>query len=580
MSTEIASAYIALYTKMPGVKADITNSLGGSDVQSGLKSSGSSMGNVISGAIGGAVALGAAKAVAVVTGAINGAIGRVDTMNNFPKIMSNLGFSTEDASKSIKVMSDRLMGLPTSLDAMTGMVQQLAPLTGSLDQATNLSLAFNNALLAGGKSTDIQSNAMEQYTQMLSTGKVDMAAWRSIVTAMPGQMDQLSKSLLGAGATSTDLYGAMQDGTIGFDQFNAAVLDLDKNGSAGFSSFAKQAKDSTDGIATGQANLNTAITRGLANIIQEYQPEITGLLAGVTAFVNDAFKAVSGFVEWVSANKEWLTPFAIGLGIAAVAVALVTAAQWAWNIAAYANPLTWIILAIGVLIGIILLLVMNWDTVVKFITDIWGGFIGWLTDGLNAVMGWWNGLWTAVWQFIVDVWNNIVAAVVGYFTNLWNSIVAIGAGIASFWSGMWNGIVGAFTTIFGAIGGIVQGVFDGVVGFIKGYINTIIRLVNGAIDGLNGVGDFISGITGGAVDFTIGHIPMLAAGGTITGAGSVLVGERGPEILNLNRGASVVPLDRAGSSGATLIYQNYGSPGMSSAEELFAAAGQLKRRLA
>ncbi|MFM9653814.1 hypothetical protein ACKI1S_48445, partial [Streptomyces galilaeus] len=37
-------------------------------------------------------------------------------------------------------------------------------------------------------------------------------------------------------------------------------------------------------------------------------------------------------------------------------------------------------------------------------------------------------------------------------------------------------------------------------------------------------------------------IPMLAKGGTITGAGSVLVGENGPEILNVGRGASVVPL--------------------------------------
>jgi hypothetical protein len=35
---------------------------------------------------------------------------------------------------------------------------------------------------------------------------------------------------------------------------------------------------------------------------------------------------------------------------------------------------------------------------------------------------------------------------------------------------------------------------------------------------------------------------MLAKGGVITGSGSVLVGEKGPEILNLGRGASVVPL--------------------------------------
>lgn len=39
-------------------------------------------------------------------------------------------------------------------------------------------------------------------------------------------------------------------------------------------------------------------------------------------------------------------------------------------------------------------------------------------------------------------------------------------------------------------------------------------------------------------------IPGAAEGGTVNNSGSVLVGERGPEILNLPRGASVIPLDR------------------------------------
>ena len=223
------------------------------------------------------------------------------------------------------------------------------------------------------------------------------------------------------------------------------------------------------------------------------------------------------------------------------------ASTWAFTAALLANPITWIVIGIALLIAGIIALMMNWDAVVAWITDVWGGFIGWITDGLNAFVDWWNGLWTTVWEFIVDVWNNIVSAVVGFFQGLWDGIVAIGEGIAEWWSGMWDGMVAGFETIFGGIGDIVQGVFDGVVGFIKGYINTIIRLVNGAIDGLNEVGNFLSDMTGGAIDFTIGHIPMLASGGTITGSGSVLVGERGPEILNLNRGASVIPLDRAGS---------------------------------
>jgi hypothetical protein len=47
-------------------------------------------------------------------------------------------------------------------------------------------------------------------------------------------------------------------------------------------------------------------------------------------------------------------------------------------------------------------------------------------------------------------------------------------------------------------------------------------------------------------------IPKLAEGGTITGAGTVMVGEEGPEFLNLPKGASVVPLNKAGNGGITV----------------------------
>ena len=104
------------------------------------------------------------RAFDMVKNSIGAAVDRVDTLNNFPKIMSSLGYSATDAGNQVQRMSDRLQGLPTSLDQMTGMVQKIAPLTGSLSEATDISLAFNDALLAGGKSTSMQSDAMEQYS--------------------------------------------------------------------------------------------------------------------------------------------------------------------------------------------------------------------------------------------------------------------------------------------------------------------------------------------------------------------------------------------------------------------------------
>ena len=46
------------------------------------------------------------KAINMVTGAIDGAISRYDTLNNFPKVMGNMGFSAETAEMSINRLSD------------------------------------------------------------------------------------------------------------------------------------------------------------------------------------------------------------------------------------------------------------------------------------------------------------------------------------------------------------------------------------------------------------------------------------------------------------------------------------------
>lgn len=559
MATEIAQAYIALTTKMTGVKNDIAGALNGSDVTSTVSASGKSMGNVLSGAIGGAVALGAAKAISMVKGAIDGAITRVDMMNNFPKVMANLGYSSDDAAASIQKMSERLTGLPTALDSMAGMVQQLAPLTGGLDEATELSLALNNALLAGGKSTEIQANAMEQYTQMLSVGKVDMAAWRSMVSAMPGQMNQLAESLLGTGAGAMDLYAAMQDGTVGFDEFNNAILALNSEGTGAFASFEEQARSATDGIATSQANLNTAITRGLAGLIDKVQPQITAILGAVTAGVGVAFSVLGGAFDWIAQHADIIGPILAGVAVAllvllAPAIWAAVVATWAWTAALLANPLTWIVVAIIAVVAAIVWLWQNWDQVTAWITEVWSGFLSWITDVIDGFVGWWNGVWSAVGQFISDVWNNIVNwvqsaldwivdmfltwTVFGIIIDNWNNIV-------QFFVDTWNNILrgievlkAGFVAVFEFIGGAIRGAFEGAVGFIRGVINGIIDLINGAIGGINGIVGAVGGVFG--LDVSIPSIPRLADGGIVRGSSGgtlALVGEAGR-----GRDEAVIPL--------------------------------------
>jgi len=235
----------------------------------GLASASGGVKSAIKSIAGGAIAFSAVnKGISAVTSHIGDAVSRFDTMTNYPKIMKNLGYSADDATASITKMSDGIDGLPTALDEIAGSVTKIAPLTKSLDEATEITLAMNNALLAGGKGKMAAANALEQFSQMLAANKVDMASWRSISDAMPGQLNQIAQSLLGAGKNSQDLQEAMKEGNITFDQFNKALLKLNKEGFGKFASFEKQAQDATQGIATSFTNLGTAVTKGLTSMIE------------------------------------------------------------------------------------------------------------------------------------------------------------------------------------------------------------------------------------------------------------------------------------------------------------------------
>ena len=126
----------------------------------------------------------------------------------------------------------------------------------------------------------------------------------------------------------------------------------------------------------------------------------------------------------------------------------------------------------------------------------------------------------------------IISTVTSVFQGLLDFIKDVFTGN---WKGAWESIVKMFSSIF-----------TGIVEVAKKPLNAIISLLNGAIDGFNSIKipDWVPAVGGKGID--IPHIPMLANGGDVDSAGMVMVGERGPELLNLPRGARVSPLDSTG----------------------------------
>lgn len=271
-----------------------------------------------------------------VTSNIDGAVKRVDTLNNFPKVMQNFGISGLEASKMIKQLDIGVKGLPTSLNDIASLAQSFVPVTKNTEMATKTSLALNNALLAGGAVEQVRTSAMEQFRQALAKGKPELEDWKALETAMPAQLQQTARALgLGTGALSAysangqGLYKAMKAGKITMDDFNNAMIKLNETGLGGFPSFAEQAKNATGGLQTSIANATTAITRGVGDIIQAIGTDVLGAAIGDSGKrFESVMKSIAGWIrdnhdailKWVGVIKNNAIPTLTSFGAAMTAI--------------------------------------------------------------------------------------------------------------------------------------------------------------------------------------------------------------------------------------------------------------------
>lgn len=232
----------------------------------------------------------------LVTSNLDDAVSRLDTLNGYTSVMSNLGVSGEDAEASIQRLSDKLQGLPTTLDDAVSSVQRFTATNGNVKASTDMFLALNNAILAGGASTEIQKSALEQLSQSYSKGKPDMMEWRSAMTAMPAQLNQVATAM---GYINADKLGeALRNGDVSMNEFMRTIMQLNKEGANGFQSFEQQAVNSTGGVRTSMVNVKTAITRGLAEIMNAIgQSNIAGFFQGIASAINKVVPYITGFVK-------------------------------------------------------------------------------------------------------------------------------------------------------------------------------------------------------------------------------------------------------------------------------------------
>jgi tape measure domain-containing protein len=528
MAYNLATAYVPIVPSMEGVGKAIEKAFGDASQNAGSKGGGQAgkgfaSGLLAKGGIIGAAAAVTTKAMGVISNSIGSAVGRADQMNNFPKVMKNLGYSSQDAAASIKKISNALDGLPTTSSAMTGMVQQLAPLTSNLDEATDIALAFNNAMLAGGASTMEQENALTQYTQMLSAGKVDMQAWRSIQAAMPGQLNQVAEAMLGAGKNSNDLYEAMKNGSISFDDFNKKVMELNQNGFGKYASFAQQAKDATQGIGTAMENVKNRVAKAVQKVIEAVGVE--NIAGAINGFSSQFGKVGDAAASMVTGVKGWF-------GKAAQA-AQPLVSIWKSDfgqLGMYLKGLAANAQAFG---GSLLDAVTNGGGLQNFLTG--------LNNIISPLVNWWIALTRNVSIFIGTLSDSGgVQAFLASLSELWKGLTQLGQGLSDAVTGFLA--VGQNGGVAASIGQLVGDAFNAAAPFVEKLASTLQSLGDWAIGNGDAIRTIIAGIAGGFAAFKTASLISAAVTALKSFDAAAKIAAAGQWVLNAAMNANPIVL--------------------------------------
>lgn len=276
-------------------------------------------------------------------------------------------------------------------------------------------------------------------------------------------------------------------------------------------------------------------TGGIKGFIRELDRllGLGGLLPGIASAVSTGWRIVGGAFGWVRQNASWLIPVAATLlagllGYRAVVgvISLITKAQLLLNAAMLLNPIGLVVAGIAALGAILVYAYLK---------------VGWFRRGVQAVWGWLK----KNWPLILGILTGPVGLAVVLIVKHWDKIKGAARAVGTFIKDRFNDVVGFFRKLPGRVGSAVSGMFDGIKEAFRSAINWVIEKWNNLGFKIPGFDPPGPGPKFGGVEIGTPNIPLLAEGGVVAQRGAAIVGDRGPELLELPDAARVTPLDRA-----------------------------------
>lgn len=478
------------------------------------------------------------SAIGAVKGQMDAAINRMDTMSNYSRTMTAITGSSDVATASLAKLKDMTKGTAYGLDTAASSVQNFVTRGMGTGDAVNQVKAWSDAVAFYGDGTnDSLREVTDALGKMMTKGKVEMDQLDrltdrgidavGIYAKATGQSSSVVQSNLSKGTISAQDFintvsGAFENGTNGVLNISGAakkagdtwatsianakaavtrglisVIDGVNEGlsNAGFGtildgikslgSTAETVLNNVGNIASGTITLLAPVAGWIANcassVINNWSaisPIVYGVAAAIAAYC--AAMAIVKAVELVSTGIKMAMcvaayAHAAATGTEVTATAAATATQLGLNKALLSCPLTWIILLIVALIGVIVLVASKIAKTGGVAKSTFGVICG----SLKVVV-------SVVENLIIGVVNTIISLLI----ELWNLI----AKLANFLGNVFRNPVGAVAKLFCDLLDTIMSVAQSVAQTIDTLIGTDLS------DGISGVrnqfSNYVDGIVG------------------------------------------------------------------------------------
>ena len=261
------------------------------------------------------------------------------------------------------------------------------------------------------------------------------------------------------------------------------------------------------------------IVQKFADMIMEFLPQIMGMVEQLTPIIEMLFEQL---MPPIMELVQKIFPIAMDIIMKLV------------------PPIAEIV---GALLPMLISLIDAILPVIEPLLDLIVELLGPLMDIINVALKPLIEILSGALKAAFTAIGKVVNGVGSVFKNVWEGIKKAWDGAGKFFSDLWDGITYVFKTAL-----------NGIIWFLNKMIDGVNLLIIPLRTIIWAVGDLF-GAHWSLDEVKIPNIPQLAKGGIIQQEGWTITGEKGPELQYMQRGASVVPLEKAGFLGGDDVRQ-------------------------